>query len=154
RNNYRVIARLASGRTVAQAREAAAALALRLSAMNASDRVGLTVDSMLDDAVRDVRPALSLLLGAVAFLLLIACVNLSNLFGARAVARTSEFAVRLALGASRSRLVAQAVAEAVPVLVLGGLLGVLIAVASVRAFVATAGIDLPRANNIAVNAPV
>lgn len=154
-NNYRVVARLAPHATLEQARREAAALAKRLAATNAGNaRTGITVDSMLEDAVRDVRPALSLLLGAVSFLLLIACVNLSNLFGARATARSGEFAVRLALGASRTRLIAQAIAEAAPVLVLGGALGVALAEWAVRAFVATAPAALPRVESIALSLPV
>src|SRR2546423_8890356 len=95
-----------------------------------------------------------LLLGAVSFPLLIACVNLSNLFGARATGRSGEFAVRLALGATRSRLIAQAIAEAAPVLVSGGVLGVVVAQWAVRAFVASAPAGLPRVETISLSAPV
>ena len=154
-NNYRVVARLDPRATLASARREATSLATRLGntyRWNAS--AGFTVDGMLDDAVRDVRPALSLLLGAVSFLLLIACVNLSNLFGARATARSGEFAVRLALGASRARLIAQAIAEAAPVLLLGGMLGVFAAKWAVNAFVAAAPASLPRIESIAMSAPV
>jgi predicted permease len=101
-----------------------------------------------------VRPALRLLLGAVSFLLLIACVNLSNLFGARATTRRAEFAVRLALGASRTRLMAQAIAEAAPLLLVGGLLGVLFARWAVGVFVSNAPAGLPRIESIAVSTPV
>jgi predicted permease len=154
-NNYRVVARLGARMTLAQARREAAALAARLAATYPGNKgPGMTVDSLLDDAVRDVRPALILLLGAVSFLLLIACVNLSNLFGARATARSAEFAVRLALGASRARLIAQAIAEAAPVLLLGGVLGVALAEWAVRAFVVTAPAGLPRIGSIALSAPV
>ena len=73
---------------------------------------------------RPVRPALYVLLGAVSCLLLIACLNLANLLGARAATRGREFAVRLALGASRTRLALQAIAEVAPVLVIGGVAGV------------------------------
>jgi putative ABC transport system permease protein len=152
-DNYRVVARLDPRATLDQARREAAALAERL-AKTYGGNAGMTVDSMLDDAVRDVRPALSLLLGAVSFLLLIACVNLSNLFAARARARRGEFALRLALGASRERLIGQAIAEAAPVLVLGGVLGVILAEWAVRVFVATAPAGLPRVDSIALSAPV
>jgi putative ABC transport system permease protein len=151
--NYRVVARLDPRATLDQARLEAAALAKRLAASYRTG-AGMTVDSMLDDAVRDVRPALTLLLGAVSFLLLIACVNLSNLFAARASTRRGEFAVRLALGASRTRLIAQAIAEAAPVLLLGGVLGVTLAEWAVRAFVVTAPAGLPRVESIALSAPV
>ncbi|MDQ3950780.1 MAG: ABC transporter permease, partial [Gemmatimonadota bacterium] len=151
--NYRVVARLAPRATLEQARREAALLAERL-AKTYGGNAGMTVDSMLDDAVRDVRPTLILLLGAVSFLVLIACVNLATLFGARASARRGEFAVRLALGASRARLIAQAIAEAAPVLALGGLLGVALAWWAVRALVVTAPAGLPRVESIALSAPV
>ena len=157
-NNYRLVARLDRRMTLEQARRETAALANRLGnafyPLTSSGGAGFTVHSMLDDAVGAVRPALRLLLGAVSFLLLIACVNLSNLFGARATARSGEFAVRLALGASRARLMAQAVAEAAPVLAIGALLGVVVARWAVAAFVANAPADLPRVESIALNAPV
>jgi predicted permease len=154
-DNYRVVARLDARVTLDQARRQVAALAERLAAAHRGNAgTGMTVDSMLDDAVRDVRPVLLLLLGAVSFLLAIACVNLSNLFAARASGRRGEFAVRLALGASRARLIAQAVAEAAPVLLLGGLLGVVLAVWAVRTFVAAAPAGLPRVESIALSAPV
>ena len=152
--NYRVVARLAPGVTLDRARREASALAARLASASGGDGPGMTVDSMLDDAVRDVRPALILVLGAVSFLLAIACANLANLFGARASTRRGEFAVRLALGASRKRLIWQTIAEAAPVLVLGGLLGVTLAEWAVRVFVATATAGLPRTESIALSAPV
>jgi len=152
-DNYLVVARLDPRATLEQARRAAAALAKRLASTYGGN-AGMTVDSMLDDAVRDVRPTLTLLLGAVLFLLIIACVNLSSLFGARAAARSGEFAVRLALGASRKRLIAQAIAEATPVLLLGGVLGVVAAEWAVRVFVAAAPAGLPRVESIALSAPV
>jgi len=151
--NYRVVARLAPGTTLQQARREAGALAKRLASTYGGN-AGMTVDSMLEDAVRDVRPTLTLLLGAVLFLLLIACVNLSSLFGARAAARSGEFGVRLALGASRKRLITQAIAEATPVLLLGGALGVVAAEWTVRVFVAAAPTGLPRVESIALSAPV
>ena len=154
-DNYRVVARLAAGATLEQARRDASALAARLAkAYPGNEGAGMAVDAMLDDVVRDVRPALTLLLGAVACLVIIACVNLANLFGARARARTGEFAVRLALGASRSRLIAQAVAEATPVLALGGATGVVAAAWAIRVFVATAPAGLPRIENVSLSAPV
>ena len=154
-NNYRLVARLADGVSVEHAQREAAALSMRLGALYQWNRDALfTVESMLENAVRPVRPALGLLLGAVTFLLLIACVNLSNLFSARATARSGEFAVRLALGATRSRIVAQAIAEATPILAAGGVLGIVVATAAVRAFVSNAPTGLPRVESIALSAPV
>ena len=152
--NYNVVARLAAGRTIAQARDAATALARRLAARGVNVRTGFIVDSMLDDATRDVRPILTMLLAAVALLLAIACLNLSSLFGARASARRGELAVRLALGATRSRLIAQTVAESVPILALGGAAGVAVAWWSVRLFVVSAPPGVPRIENLGMSAPV
>ena len=141
--NYRVVGRLDARATLDQARREAAALAERLANTYGGNSAGagMTVDSMLDDAVRDVRPVLTLLQGAVSFLLLIACVNLSTLFGTRATARSGEFAVRLAL-------------EATPILLLGGAFGVALATWAVRAFVAAAPTGLPRVENVSLSAPV
>jgi putative ABC transport system permease protein len=152
-DNYRVIARLDARVTLEGARREVGLLAERL-AKSYTGNPDMTVDPILDDAVRDVRPAMILLLGAVSFLLIVACVNLSTLFGARASARSGEYAVRLALGASRTRLIAQSIAEAAPVLVSGGVLGVVVARWAVRLFVATAPAGLPRVENIALSAPV
>jgi putative ABC transport system permease protein len=153
--NYNVVARLAPGVTLSQARQASAALAHRLAdTYGINVGVGFIVDSMLDDAIRDVRPILTVLLAAVSLLLAIACVNLSSLFGARASARGSELAVRLALGATRTRLIAQAIAEAVPTLALGGAFGVGMALLSIRLFVASAPAGVPRIENIGISAPV
>jgi len=152
-DNYRVVARLAQGVTLDRARQEAAALARRIAVTHGGN-AGMIVDSMLDDAVRDVRPALTLLLGAVAFLLLIACANLSNLFAARATTRRAEFAMRLALGASRRRLVAQAIAEAAPMLLLGGVLGIVLAAWAVQMLVASQPAGLPRVESIELSAPV
>ena len=154
-DNYRIVARLGDATTLEQARRAASALDARvLAAQGVRAGAGMAVDSMHDDVVRGVRPALTLLLGAVACLVVIACANLANLFGARATARTSEFAVRLALGASRRRLIAQAVAEAVPVLALGGVVGILVARWALRVFVETAPAGLPRVENVSLSGPV
>jgi len=154
-NNYRLVARLAPGVELDRARREADAVAAEIARLQgAAERGGFTVDSMLDDAVREVRPALRLLLGAVALLLLTACVNLAMLFGARAASRRAEFATRLALGASRRRLVTQAVAEAGPVLAAGGALGVLVAAWAVHALVAAAPAGLPRVESVELSAPV
>ncbi|HKW46531.1 MAG TPA: ABC transporter permease [Gemmatimonadaceae bacterium] len=153
--NYSVIARLAPSVTLAGAREASTALAKRLAdTYGVNVGVGFIVESMLADAIRDVRPVLTLLLAAVSLLLAIACVNLSSLFGARARARRGELAVRLALGATRTRLIAQAIAEAIPILALGGTLGVASASWAVRLFVVSAPAGMPRLHNIGISAPV
>jgi putative ABC transport system permease protein len=154
--NYLVVARLERGVTLAQAQGDLETIAKRLETQYpATNRGrGVVVEPMLESAVRDVRPALIVLLAASSCLLLIACLNLSNLLGARAAARGGEFAVRLALGASRPRLVAQAIAEVTPLLAIGGLLGVAAATFGVRAFVAFAPPNVPRLESISVSMPV
>ena len=154
--NYLAVARLRTRATLAQARTDLDAIAKRLETMYpATNRGrGVLVEPMLDSAVRDVRPALIALLAASTCLLLIACLNLSNLLGARAAARSGEYAVRLALGASRSRLVAQAVAEVTPLLAIGGLFGIAAATFGVRAFVAVAPPNMPRLESVSVSMPV
>ena len=151
--NYRIIARLAAGATLDRARVEVDALAARIRASYGGN-AGMSVDAMIDDLARDVRPALLLLMGAVVLLLLIACANLSNLFAARASARRTELAVRMALGGSRRRLAGQVIAEAVPILLAGGLLGVALAALAVRLFLASEPAGMPRIEGIALSAPV
>ena len=154
-NNYLAIARLKPGVSLAQARGDMDAIGRRLAvAFPAVGATGIEVIPLLEDAVGAVRPALFVLLGAVSSLLLIACLNLANLLGARAASRSREFALRLAMGASRVRLALQAVAEVVPVLILGGILGVSAAAWGIAAFVPLAPASLPRAESIAISVPV
>lgn len=156
RQNYRVLARLKPNVTPAQAQRDLSAVAQRLAAdfPETNRHTGVFVEPMLDSTVGDVRTPLVALLAASAFLLLIACLNLTNLLGARAAARSGEFAVRLALGASRARLVVQAIAETMPLLAVGGVLGVAAATVGVRAFVAMSPPNVPRLESVAVSWPV
>ncbi len=104
--------------------------------------------------VGDIGGTFQLLLGAVGLVLLIACTNVANLLLARSTARTREFAIRMALGASRKRIVRQLVAESLTLSLSGGLLGLAVAKWGVAAVLAAAPGTVPRMENIRVNAPV
>lgn len=115
---------------------------------------GLIVDLLQDDVTRGVKPALLAVLGAVTLLLLIACVNVTNLLLGRGVQRRGEFAMRAALGAGRRRLIRQLITESLLLGTLGGALGMLVARVGVGVLVALSPPELPRANAIAVDGTV
>ncbi|NUQ29175.1 MAG: ABC transporter permease, partial [Acidobacteriaceae bacterium] len=108
---------------------------------------------LIDDVVGDTKAPLYLLMAAVSCLLLIACLNLSNLLVARAVARRKEMAVRSALGGSRVRLICQQITECVVICVSGGILGVGLAHLAVR-WLTKYWLNLPRAEAIHIDATV
>ena len=115
-------------------------------------RFGAT--SLQDVLTRGVRPALLAILGAVALVLVIACVNVTNLLLARGAQRRSEFALRAALGAGQRRLIRQLLTESLTLAVLGGVLGVVVAMLGVRALGALSPPELPRAGAIALHRTV
>lgn len=129
---HTAIARLAPGRTVAAAQQELSAIAsragARFPAAYAARAPRFYSDPLHDDAVRAARPALLALMGAVAFVLLIACTNMANLLLARTTARARELSVRSAIGAGRWRLVRQLITEGVVLGVAGGAAGVGLAV--------------------------
>ena len=106
---------------------------------------------MFDDLVGDVRPAILSLMGAVAFVLLIACANVANLLVVRASGRSRELAVRAAIGASRGQLVRQMLAESLVIAALGTALGLLLARAGVQLLIALGPKDLPRLDAVAMD---
>jgi predicted permease len=113
--------------------------------------MGAYVAPLKQFLVGDVSGILLLLLGAVGLLLLIACANVANLLLARSAARTREFAVRLALGASRMQIVQQLVTESVLLSLIGGILGLVFAKWGFKAALAVAPVSLPRIENIGMN---
>ena len=115
---------------------------------------GIDVRSYYESVVGSVRTPLTVLLGAVSLVLLIACANVANLLLASGVARKRELAIRLALGARPRDVARQLTTESLVLAVAGGLAGVVLAMWAVRAFVALAGNQLPRGATVAVDAGV
>jgi putative ABC transport system permease protein len=157
-HHMRMVGRLAPGVSLARARQEIAAIG-GTSTDNfprppwASMTNGLAIESLRTSVTRGVRPALLAVLAAVALLLVIAGVNVTNLLLARGAERNEELAMRAALGAARRRLVRQLLTESVALAVLGGGLGLVVAAAGVRALVALAPAGLPRASAIQLDAP-
>jgi putative ABC transport system permease protein len=120
----------------------------------ASLQNGLLVGSLQDDVTSGVRPALLAILGAVTLVLVIVCVNVTNLLLARGAQRRGEFAVRAALGASRGRLVRQLLTESLLVAALGGLIGMGVATVAIGVIVRLSPPDLPRVAAIRIDGMV
>jgi putative ABC transport system permease protein len=121
---------------------------------HASLENGLMISSLKDDMTSGVKPALLAILGAVMLVLLIACVNVTNLLLARGAQRRGEFAMRAALGATRARLIRQLLTESLLLAVIGGALGMVLASFGVDALAALSPPGLPRASAIRVNGTV
>ncbi len=152
------IVRMKPGVTLAQAQADMDAVALQMTEKTPDyysfEGWGISVLSLHGDLVEEARPALIVLLGAVAFVLLIACVNVANLMLARAASREREVAVRSALGAGRWRMIQQLMTESVTLSLVGGAFGLLLAFAFVRAVAALAPASLPRGDEIGIDMSV
>jgi putative ABC transport system permease protein len=150
------IARLKDGTTLEQARQDMDRVSRELEKEypESNRNVRALVTRAQDQIVQNVRPALLMLTGAVALVLLIACANVANLLLARAVDRQKEIAVRFALGASRVRILRQLVVESLVLAVVGGGAGLLIASWAVALLTSTTVAGLPRVHNIAIDLDV
>jgi len=152
--SLRVLARLRPNVTVEQARAEIATLTTALEREYPGTNRDVTVTPLRDLVVGDVGPALMVLLGAVGFVLLLACANVAHMLLARASSRERELTIRIALGASRGRIVRQLLTESLLLGTLGGAVGLALAGWGVHALVALGGAGLPRVGEIGLNARV
>lgn len=155
-HNFQVIGRLRDGATLEQAGGDLSSIARRLKEMygNNTWMSDTRVIPLREQIVGSARPALMVLLGAAATLLLIGCANVINLLMARMASRRREIAVRLALGAGRRRLVEQFLAESLLLALAGGALGVLVASWGVPALLALEPGRLPRVDEVGIDVRV
>jgi len=155
-HNWQVVARLAPGATLdaAQAEMRTIAAALAREYPQFMKGYSTNVVGMADDIVSGVRPLLLILFAGAALLLAVACANIANLLVARAVGRRREMAVRVALGAGRSRLTRQLVTESVVIALIGGVLGVGVATVLTRGLLVLAPSDMPRLSAVHVDGAV
>ena len=159
RNNVflRMVGRLADGATIAQAQQQLEGVVDRLRAQNPrAEAAGLRqqIVPMHEDLTREVRPIVMALLGAVGFVLLIACANVSNLLLVRASTREREMAVRAALGGSRWGMARLVLTESLVLALMGGALGIAIAAGGIRLLLALQPPDLPRLSTVAIDGVV
>jgi putative ABC transport system permease protein len=154
--SLRVVARLRENVSLDRARTDMDSLAARLEREYPEENrgVGANVVSLHEQVVGDIRPALLVLLGSVALVLLIACANVASLLLARAADREREVATRIAIGASRGRLLRQMLTESMVLAVLGAVLGVLLALWGVDVLRSAVSADIPRISGVEVDSRV
>src|SRR5262249_3419272 len=147
------VARLRDGVSVSQARAEMDSMAASLAEQypDTNKNWGVNVTQLLDASIGRIKPMLLVLMAAVFLVLLIAAANVANLMPARASGRAKEIAIRAALGAGRRRLIRQLLTESITVSLIGGALGLALAVVGVEALVAVTPGQIPRASGIAVD---
>jgi predicted permease len=153
RSGTYVVGRLRPGMSMTEARADMTSIMARQAAAFPKSNGGhsINVNPMLEDVAGGVRTSLYLMLGAVGFVLLIACVNVANLLLVRAASRQKEIAVRVAMGASRWRMMRQLLTESVCLATLGGVLGLLLARWGTDALLRAVPGSMPRAENVSLD---
>ena len=149
-HDVRVIGRLKDGVTLDQAKTEFSSIAVNLDRqfpdLNKDELIA--VNLMLEDLVGQIRPALVALLGAVGFVLLIACANVANLLLAKAAGRARELAIRVSLGAGRARILRQLLAESLLLSTIGGITGLLLAYLAIQMILVAAPTSVPRLTEV------
>jgi putative ABC transport system permease protein len=155
--SYTVFGRLKPGVSLAQAQSEMTRIQEELRSehpIHETSDMRIRVVPLHDDIVKHSRSGLIVLLGAVGFVLLIACANVGHLILARGIAREREFALRASVGASPARIVRQLLTESVTLAALGGILGIGLTQWGIALLVALQPVNLPRLEGISVNGPV
>src|SRR5271166_6572220 len=153
-NHLRVFARLKPGVTLAQARADMAAVTGRLEKQYPATNRNVVVRPLKENVVGKIETPLLMMLGAVGFVLLIACANVAHMLLARTADRQKEIAVRVALGAGKARVMAQFLTENLLLAALGAGAGLLLAVGGTKALVALSPAYIPRVEMVAIDARV
>ena len=149
-NSLRIFARLGPGVALAQARAEIATITARLEQQFPGTNRDVVVTPLLEQVVGQIQAPLLVLLGAVGFVLLIACANVAHMLLARAAARQKEIAVRVALGAHRARVIRQFLTENLLLTVLGAAAGLLLAIWGTHGLVALSPADIPRVETVTI----
>jgi putative ABC transport system permease protein len=150
----RVVGRLRDGITLPAAASEMAAIQTSIAAKDKDAFPAIRVVNLANEVVGDVKTPLLVIFAAVSFVLLIACVNVANLILARSSARQREFAVRLALGAGRARVIRQLSTESLLLGILGGAVGISVGVVMTKALVAVAPANVPRLAGVQMDSHV